>query len=296
MRGNTPYADLGDFATRVDPRVVNRRTLETLVNAGAFDQLAPRREQAFAAIDTIIGTAQRTATDKSDGIVDMFATDKPEPIGMPSGFTPWTHTERLEREFSAIGFHLSGHPLDAYAELFEQLRVQRWTDFERAVGDGARAGRLAATIAGRNDRRTKKGTPMAILSLSDPSGGFECVVFSEQLVTSGSELVVGSSVVIEVEADQRPDGVSIRLIRAQAIGTAAEKLGRRLTVFAETERCLSPIRAQLKPGGEGAVSFVVIRDGGAREYEIALPGSFRLTAELASGIKALEGVMDVRLN
>jgi DNA polymerase-3 subunit alpha len=295
-RGNTPFADLADFAARVDARIINRRTLETLVNAGAFDELAPRREQAFAAIDAIVGTAQRLNADKTDGIVDMFAADKPEPIILTQNVTPWSVTERLEREHSAVGFHLSAHPLDQYAALFERLRVSTWADFERAVKDGARAGRLAGTISVRNDRRTKKGTAMLTMTLSDPSGGFECIAFSEQVAQFGGMLSVGKSVILSVEADERPDGIGLRLIAAEPIEGAAEKLGKRLTVFAGNERCLGPIRSQLKPGGEGSVSFIVIRDEGAREYEIELPGSFRLTPELAGGIKSLDGVVDVRLS
>src|SRR5690606_20069048 len=110
--------------TRVDPRIVNRRTLETLVNAGAFDQLVPRREQAFAAIDAVIAVAQRTSANAEDGIVDMFASDQPEPIVLTQNYTPWSLGERLDREASAIGFHLSGHPLDHYKSLFERLKVK----------------------------------------------------------------------------------------------------------------------------------------------------------------------------
>ncbi len=296
VRGDRPYSDLGDFATRVDPRIVNRRTLETLVNAGAFDQLVPRREQAFAVIDQIIGTAQRLSTDKSAGITDMFASDSPEPVRLPVQFDAWTLTQRLEREFAAVGFHLSAHPLDIYADLFERLRVQRWMDFERAVADGATAGRLAGTVSARQDRRTRKGAPMVILTLTDQTGSFECMVFSEQIARFGSHLSVGANLLLAVEADQRPDGVSVRLLSAEPLGEAADKVGRRLTVFASDEKCLAPIRAQLKPGGEGAVSLIVIRDGGSREYEIELPGTFRVNAEIAGGIKALSGVTDVRLN
>jgi len=295
-RDGRPFADLADFATRVDPRIINRRTLETLVNAGAFDLLAPRREQAFAAIDAIVATAQRTNANQADGIIDMFASDKPEPITLTANVAPWPPAERLERERSAIGFHLSGHPLDQYAELFERLRVQSWVDFERAVKDGARAGRLAGTISARNDRRTKKGTPMAIMTLSDPSGSFECIAFSEQLSQFGDTLGAGKSVVLTVEADERPDGIGLRLISAEPLDKAAEKIGRRLTVFAGSERCLHSIRSQLKLGGEGQVIFVVSRDQGAKEYEIELKGGYRLSAELAGGIKSLDGVVDVRLS
>src|SRR5690606_41277460 len=106
----------------------------------------------------------------NEGQWNMFDMGEPEPIRLPMDAPAWSTTERADRELSAIGFHLSAHPLDAYADLFEKLRVQRWGDFERAVKDGAPAGRLAGTMASRNDRRTKKGTPMMILSLSDQSG------------------------------------------------------------------------------------------------------------------------------
>ncbi len=298
-RGNRPFTDLADFAARVDPRIVNRRTLETLVNAGAFDQLAPRREQAFGVIDAILGTAQRLSTDRNDGIVDMFASDVPEPIVLPTLYEPWSLTDRLDREFSAIGFHLSGHPLDPYASLFERMRVEPWAEFERSVKDGYKsAGRLAGTIAARQDRRTKKGSNMAILTLSDPSGSYECVVFSEQLASHGQMLLVGRSVIINAEADDRPDGVSLRLIAAQEIEAAADKANRnaRLAIVAGHERCLDSIVAALKPGGDGSIAILVSRDEGAREYEIELPGHFRVTPELAGSIRVLEGVLDVRLH
>ncbi|HEY8595738.1 MAG TPA: DNA polymerase III subunit alpha [Devosiaceae bacterium] len=296
MRGKEPFRDLADFATRVDPRIVNRRTIETLVNAGAFDALVERREQAFAAIDAVLSTAQRTSSNRADGISDMFAAEAPEPIPLPHDAPVWTLAERLDREFSAIGFHLSAHPLDDYVELFERLRVQRWVDFERAVHAGMAAGRVAGTVASRQDRRTRKGTPMAILTLSDPSGSFECLAFSEQLAEFGDLLETGSSAILEVEADERPEGVRLRLLRAERIGDAAERMGRRMTVFAGDPKCLKPIKSQLRPGGEGVVSFVVIRDGGLREFEIELPGHFRLSPELVGGIKSLGGVVDVKLN
>ena len=295
-RGDRPFADLADFATRVDPRIINRRTLETLVNAGAFDQLVPRREQAFAAIDAVVAVAQRTSANAEDGIMDMFASDTPEPIVLTQNFEPWSLAERLDRERGAIGFHLSGHPLDQYAELFDRLKVKRWLDFEREVKeDGIGAGRLAGTIATRNDRRTRKGTPMAIVTLSDTTGSFECIAFSEQIAQYSDVLKVGESVILSVEADDRPDGIGLRLISAQPIGKAAEKLGKRLEIEADSERCLSAIQAQLK-AGDGQIIFVVSREEGAKQYEIELPGRFRVSPELAGGIKSLVGVVDVRLS
>ncbi|HVX81544.1 MAG TPA: DNA polymerase III subunit alpha [Devosiaceae bacterium] len=296
-RGSRPFADLADFASRVDPRIINRRTLETLVNAGALDDLCPRREQAFAAIDAIIATAQRVASDKTDGIVDMFASDRPEPIPLTQNVAPWSLTERLERERAAIGFHVSAHPLDEYAAHFDRLKVMPWADFERAIRErGATAGRLAGTIAARSDRRTKKGAPMLSMTLSDPSGSYDVIAFSEQVTQFGPVLTPGKSVIVSVEADERPDGVSLRLLSAVPIEQAAERLGKLIEIEAESAACLSAIKAQLKTGGDGRVRFVVSRDRASRLYEIDIPGGFRLSPELAGGIKALEGVVNVRLS
>ncbi|QQR40505.1 DNA polymerase III subunit alpha [Devosia rhizoryzae] len=294
VRGDKPFKDLGDFAHRVDPRVLNKRTLETLVNAGAFDALVPRREVAFAAVESVIGTAQALTSERNEGQWNMFASAEPEPFRLPTGVAAWNSTERADRELAAIGFHLSAHPLDAYADLFEKLRVQRWSDFERAVKDGAGAGRLAGTIASRNDRRTRKGTPMMILTLSDQSGTFECIAFSEQITQFGSILQPGNSVILEVGAQERAEGISLMLNGAKPIEGAAESINRQLTIFMADTKALAPTSAQLKRGGNGTVNFVVIREGGAKEYEIELAGKYNVTAEVAGGIKALEGVTDVR--
>ena len=295
-RGDRPFADLADFATRVDPRIVTggrwRRWLmpapSTSWCRGAAGLCGDRRRRRGGA---------RTSANAEDGIMDMFASDTPEPIVLTQNFEPWSLGERLDREAAAIGFHLSGHPLDHYADLFEKLKVKRWIDFEREVKEeGIGAGKLAGTVSTRNDRRTRKGTPMAITTLSDTTGSYEVVAFSEQIAQYGDVLKVGASVILSVEADDRPDGIGLRLISAQPIEQAAEKVGKRLTVFAGHEKCLPTIRSQLKSGGDGQVIFIVSRDSGAKEYEIELPGGFRISPELAGGIKSLEGVVDVRLS
>src|SRR6185437_13820501 len=132
-----------------------------------------------------------------------FATDTPEPIVLTQNLAPWSLSDLLERERMAIGFHVSVHPLDEYAAHFERLRVMPWAEFERAIKErGATAGRLAGTISARSDRRTRKGTPMLSMTLSDPSGSYDVIAFSEQVTQFGGVLGVGKSVILNVEADE----------------------------------------------------------------------------------------------
>jgi DNA polymerase-3 subunit alpha len=102
-------------------------------------------------------------------------------------------------------------------------------------------------------------------------------------------------VIIEVEADQRPDGVSLRLIRARSIDTVIEGKSKLLSVEMDTPNALPAIKAQLRDPGEGEVMLVVSRESGRKRYEIRLKGGYRITPGLAQGIKSINGVVDVKL-
>jgi DNA polymerase III subunit alpha len=174
--------------------------------------------------------------------------------------------------------------------------VRTWLDVERLVKDrGGWAGKIAGTISSRNDRRTKKGSLMAIMALSDATGSFEVIAFSEQIEAHSDVMQPGKSAILTVEASDRGEGVSLRLMSAESLEKAAERVGKELRIFVEAANCLGPIHSQLKPGGEGHVIFVIPR-GASRDYEVDVPGRFRLTTELAGAVKALNGVVDVRLS
>ncbi len=296
VRGQEPFADLAGFASRIDPKIVNRRTAEALVNAGAFDCLVATREQAAEAIEAIIGTARRATSNRLEGTSDMFEAETPRAIALDADFVRWSLAERLEREHAAIGFHLSGHPLDEYEDVIKSHGVLRWLDFEQRVKDGQSASKLAGTVVARTDRRTKKGAPMAILTFSDPSGSFECLMFSEQIAKYGAILEQGMSAILDVEADNQSTGVHVRLLRARPIKEGVRLMARKLIIYAADKACLAPVAKLLEPGGNGTVSFRVNAQDGGREYEVRLNGKYLLDGDLAGGIKSIRGVNDVCLS
>src|SRR5207247_5441682 len=122
------------------------------------------------------------------------------PLPLPA-VEPWLPAERLQREFDAVGFFLSGHPLDDYAGALRRLRVQSWAEFARAVKSGASAGRIAGTVVARTERRTRTGSKMGIIGLSDPSGHYEAVVFSEGLAQFRDLLEPGKAVLLALSAE-----------------------------------------------------------------------------------------------
>ncbi len=179
---NGPFKDLSDFFSRIDIRQVNKRTIESLICAGALDCFGFSREQLLAGMERLTGFASRVASDRETGQNDMFgaATGQVEKIELPQ-VKPWMPSEKLQREFAAMGFYLSAHPLDEYRELMTKTRVQMFSEFEESVRGGATAGRLAGTVTGRQERKTRTGKSMGIVTLSDPTGQYEAVIFEEGL-------------------------------------------------------------------------------------------------------------------
>src|SRR5262247_2668199 len=125
-RGERPFADLSDFAARINPRAVNKRVLESLSAAGAFDCIARERARAAAAVDVVLAAAQRAPEAATIGQSELFAGGAARPPLALGHVEPWLPAERLQREFDAIGFFLSGHPLDDYAAALKRMRVQSW--------------------------------------------------------------------------------------------------------------------------------------------------------------------------
>src|SRR5215813_13244257 len=140
-RDDRPFTDLSDFATRVNPRAVNKRVLESLAAAGAFEALESNRARVFAAVDSILGEAQRALETKESGALEFsFGDSGTRGALRPPKVEPWLPAERLQKEFDAIGFFLSGHPLDDYMQALKRLRVQSWAEFARSVKGSAGAG------------------------------------------------------------------------------------------------------------------------------------------------------------
>ena len=292
VRGDKPFKDLADFAKRISPKVLNKRTIENLAAAGTFDVLNPNRAQVVASIDVIMGEAASHARDSSSGQGGLFGAEEAAPLPLPD-MRPWTSEEKLQREYSAIGFYLSAHPLDEYIPQLEKMRIQLWQPFEVAVKQGASAGRLAGTITGRQERKTKTGNRMGIINVSDPTGQYEAVLFSETLHRFRDMLEPGKTVILEVGADERPEGVSVRINNVRPL--QSDNVRKTMQVFVRDDKPLQSLRAQLDDRGDGEVSVIVMLDDGDCEVEMRVNGTYYVSPEVGRALKAIPGVVDVQV-
>jgi DNA polymerase-3 subunit alpha len=290
-RGDRRFADLGDFARRINPRQAPKRALESLVNAGAFDALEPNRAKLEAGLDTIVAEGNRVVDAASGGQDELFGGGA-VPIRLADR-PPWPPAERLQREHAAVGFYLSAHPLDEYRPVLKSLRVQMWAEFAEGVKRGAAAGRLVGTVTARQERRTRSGSRMGIVRMSDPTGQYEAIAFADTLAEYRELLETGNSVVLVVSAEEREEGVSVRIQSVEGLDAAALRVKRSLRVFVRDAAPLEPIARQLQPGGDGEVSMVLMLDDGEREVEVALPGRYRLSPPVAGALRTVPGIVQV---
>ncbi len=306
-RRSGAFTSLADFAARVNPRAINKRVIESLAAAGAFDCLDSNRARVFGGAEAILAACQRSHEAATIGQNDMFGNAADAPTIMLPQIEPWLPAERLRREYDAIGFFLSGHPLDDYVTVLKRLRVQSWAEFSRAVKTGATAGKVAATVVSRMERRTKTGNKMGIIGLSDPTGHFEAVLFSEGLAQYRDVLEPGAAVLLQLGAELQGEDVRARVLHAEPLDDAAAKTQKGLRIFLRDTRPLESIAkrlqtpeaaaagAQARPAtaADGDVSLVMMLDL-ETEVEMKLPGRFRVSPQIAGAIKAVSGVVDVQ--
>ncbi|MBV9992525.1 MAG: DNA polymerase III subunit alpha [Alphaproteobacteria bacterium] len=287
---NGPFRSPADFARRVDPKLVNKRAFESLARAGAFDGLNPNRRQMVESSDILLSSAQRNARERESGQTTLFggASEAKEEVRLAQT-VDWPTHERLSEEFSAMGFYLSGHPLDSYAAALKRLGA---VSFASLLEDRRRSGFkavLAGTMIKKHERRSRNDQSYAFVSFSDASGMFEVMLFPEVLAASRPLLEAGKSVLVTCSAEWDGDDLKLRAASIADLDSAAAQAGEGLRIHIDSEAALGPIAAQLKAAGKGLVTLVVPGAAG-EEVEIALPKRHLVSTALKNAIKTMPGV------
>jgi DNA polymerase-3 subunit alpha len=296
---NGPFTELSDFAQRCGSKALNKRALETLSAAGAFDALEANRALVHGNVEQMLALANRLAANEAQGISDLFGGGRARPQLDVRPVAPWTPMEKLQREFEAVGFYLSGHPLDAYAGVLGRLGVASYAELEAKAELGEAAGRVAGIVVAIRERRSQKGNRFAFALFSESTGQFEVVIFSELLAQARPLLEPGTAVLITVEGERDGDSLKLRAQAIQSLDEAASGVQRGLKVvldggaIAADEQRLRVLKARLTPGGKGQVCLSVALADRGREVEISIPGRFDTSPTQKVAIGALPGVLQV---
>jgi DNA polymerase-3 subunit alpha len=294
-REGGPFRDIFDLVERVDPKQVNKRALENLARAGALDTIHPNRAQIVAAADVLIAYGQSLAADRASAQVSLFGGEQVE-AQRPrlAKVEPWDQIRRLDEELSAVGFYLTGHPLEDMVSVLRRRRVTLLQDALPEAEAGRDAFKMAGIVRRRQERASQSGDKFAFVSMSDPTGEFEVLFPPESLRKCREVLEPGKAVVIRVRAKARDGEVRFFGDDAEPVDQSIEAVAAGLRVHvsshsAEIESLKQRLtRAASQRGGE---VILVAGIGGGREIEMKLPGFYSLDASLRGALKTAPGVV-----
>jgi DNA polymerase-3 subunit alpha len=290
-----PFRDVSDFARRINPRLLNKRALETMAAAGALDELGIDRATALANVDRLIAAGNRSLETAAEGQEDLFSGAMhtlPSIELRPA--KPFVPTDKLSREFEAIGFFLTGHPLDDYKEVLEALGAETWAEFAAKARVRRVVGTLAGTVLHARERKGKTGNAYAFVAFSDPTGQFEAVIFSELLAASRALLEPGTAVLLSVEAEADGEAIKVRVQTMVSLERAAEARHAGMKVYLDDTRALGPLVEQVgSGGGQGQFRLVLRLDDLSREVEFVLPQGIDATPKQRSALKLVAGVSSI---
>jgi DNA polymerase III subunit alpha len=296
---NGGFATLADFASRLHPKALNKRGLETLAAAGAFDALESSRALVHANVDGILALAQRREANTASGTDDLFGLGEAAPQLDLRATQAWTPMDQLAREFDAIGFYLSGHPLDSYDRVLQKLGVKTYSEFEALTERGTTNGQLAGIVISARERKSQRGNKFAFAMFSDTTGQFEAVIFSDTLAASRDLLETGTPVLLSVSAERDGDTVKMRVEGLRGLDDAAAGVQRGLKLVLDRHALqksrdpVTKLKSHLKQGGKGEIRLVLPLEDRGREVELIIPGRYDVSPSSAGILSTTPGVVDV---
>ena len=300
---NGPYASLDDLFRRLPAGAMNRRGLEALAAAGAFDALEPNRAQITANAELLMAVADEAARARTSGQAGLFgAEDHAVPATRLADTPPWSRSDQMAAERDTFGFYFAAHPVTEYRAVASANGARTYGSLMSGDGDaaGGRSGAvMAALVENVNRRKTKKGNDFIAADFSDSSGQFSASCFEESLVEPFQQWArEGTCVLLNVELDRpnpdEPPRITVRGARPLASVSSAARMLLKLDVT--KPEAMSEL-ALLLPRAQGARGEVIarLRTGTGREPVLRLGNDFSLDSDVIERLIPVEGLANVAL-
>ncbi|MDG2474652.1 MAG: DNA polymerase III subunit alpha [Paracoccaceae bacterium] len=293
-----PFIDIFDFARRIDLRKVGKRPLEMLIRSGAFDCLNKNRKLLFESIEQLVSFSAAMFDESLSGQRNLFGTVT-ESVPKPRFelTEDWMFTEKLSQECQAVGFYLSGHPIDEYLSYLFENNVMIFSKLKKDPKEIPSLVNIVGVVSGKQERQSARGNRFAFVQFSDPGGIFEVTVFSDVLARSREMFDVGAILVLLCEVKTEGEQIKLLLKGANPIKKIVEKADSSgFRVFVESVEAVNALAMRLRDDSSKTdvmavpLNVVVINTGLAGDIEIELPDNYLISPDLIGAIKHIEGV------
>ena len=298
------FASLDDFASRIDPKQLNRRQIEALAGGGAFDCVEPDRPRAFAGAEALLASANSSAHERSTGQGGLFGGDIAiAPVLQLPAAEPWTLAERMTREKEAFGFYFSAHPVEQYEAIVQARGARSYGDICENVEmtPGTRIPMvMAAMVESARPRVSQRGNRFLNLTLSDRSGQFQSSCFDEQAGKVLEALAAeGGCAILSVELDllegEETPRVTVR--GAQSLADIAATAALQLTCRVELADAVAEIAGLLERRDDARGKVVIATRDPLTDADIRieLGNRFALGPDTVSRLEMVAGVTEAAL-
>ena len=283
-----------DFFSRINVENLNKRQLESLFKAGAFDSIEKNRSMLFASVEQLIKFSTTITEERTNNQANLFGEEINNDILSLNLSDQWSKMETLREEYSSIGFYFSAHPLDNYIDILEKLNIPTYLDAFENRNNLTSKSRFAGTIESIKERNSASGSKFAFVQLSDLSGSFEVVIFSEILEKYRNILKAGNNII--VVADSRVEEGQLRLT-AQEINNLDEVAtksinGLEIFINKASEDIISIIKDISKyldkcNSGKSSIYISFTLGKSNKEVQIEIPDQYLITPDMRDNLQQI---------
>ena len=288
---NGNFKDLYDFAQRLDASVLSKKNLEFLAYSGTFDAIENNRNKVYQSIN-ILSSISNAAMEKNSNNQDYLFDDEFENFGhipLPE-VDNWTNSESLEKEFTAIGFYLSGHPLNEYEQIIKDKKIKYYSD----INSSETKYKIAGTISYVKERKSQRGRNFAFVGLTDENNQFEITLFSDVLFKVRNFLIPGLSIIAEVETQRNDNNLRLLTIDLFPLEELMKKNINVLKVYVNNPETILKIRDRVEDKGNSKILVQILMNGEDKyQTELKLGNNFIVNPSIKASIKEIEGVLKI---
>ena len=288
---NGNFKDLYDFAQRLDASVLSKKNLEFLAYSGTFDAIENNRNKVYQSIN-ILSSISNAAMEKNSNNQDYLFDDEFENFGhipLPE-VDNWTNSESLEKEFTAIGFYLSGHPLNEYEQIIKDKKIKYYSD----INSSETKYKIAGTISYVKERKSQRGRNFAFVGLTDENNQFEITLFSDVLFKVRNFLIPGLSIIAEVETQRNDSNLRLLTIDLFPLEELMKKNINVLKVYVNNPETILKIRDRVEDKGNSKILVQILMNGEDKyQTELKLGNNFIVNPSIKASIKEIEGVLKI---
>ena len=288
---NGNFKDLYDFAQRLDASVLSKKNLEFLTYSGTFDAIENNRNKVYQSIN-ILSSISNAAMEKNSNNQDYLFDDEFENfshIPLPE-VDNWTNSESLEKEFTAIGYYLSGHPLNEYEQIIKDKKINYYSD----INSSETKYKIAGTISYVKERKSQRGRNFAFVGLTDENNQFEITLFSDVLFKVRNFLIPGLSIIAEVETQRNDNNLRLLTIDLFPLEELMKKNINILKVYVNNPETILKIRDRVEDKGNSKILVQILMNGEDKyQTELKLGNNFIVNPSIKASIKEIEGVLKI---